>query len=287
MAVSDRRLSRLKVMASALMLAASLITLTVSTRSMAGLPERVGLSVLSFFQRGFDAIGTFFTRTVTSIAELNRLQESHDQLLARVEALGKLERNYAELRQENLRLEQLLGFTSRSERPLSAARIIAKDPENLYSTFVVDKGSRDGIKKNQAVVAYQDGMDALVGRVLEVSRGTCTVVPLYDASSFVAVRLERTRYDGLASGSGNRDDPLVVRYVKKRAQPEIQFGDILVTSGLQSIYPPGIVVGRVTKVRSIEYLTSLELEMEPVLDFGKLEYVFIVGDAPLSEQDGL
>lgn len=274
-------------MASALMLAASLVTLTVSTRSMAGVPERVGLSVLSFFQRGFDAVGTFFTRTVTSIAELNKLQESHDQLLARVDALGKLERNFAELREENLRLKELLGFTRQSTRSLSAARIIAKDPENLYSTFVVDKGARDGIKKNQAVIAYQDGMDALVGRVLEVSQATCTVVPLYDASSFVAVRLERTRYDGLAAGSGSRDQSLVVQYIKKRAQAEIQFGDILVTSGLNSIYPPGIVVGRVTKVRSVEYLTSLEVEMDPVLDFGKLEYVFIVGEESLSEQDGL
>ncbi|HOX91980.1 MAG TPA: rod shape-determining protein MreC, partial [Spirochaetales bacterium] len=87
--------------------------------------------------------------------------------------------------------------------------------------------------------------------------------------------------------SGSRDQSLVVQYIKKRAQSEIQFGDILVTSGLNSIYPPGIVVGRVTKVRSVEYLTSLEVEMDPVLDFGKLEYVFIVGEESLSEQDGL
>jgi len=264
-------------MASGLMLAAALITLTVSTRSLAGVPERTGLTVISFFQKGFDAVGDFFTDTVNSIAELRQLQDSHRELLARVEALGNLERGYTELRRENERLQEQLGFELRSERSLMAARIVAKDPENLFSTFVVDKGSLDGVRKNQAVVAYQDGIEGLVGRVLEVGRSTCTVVPVYDSSSFIAVRLERSRYDGLATGSGNRDDPLVVKYIKKRAGSEIQFGDLVVTSGLQSIYPAGIVVGRVSKLRLIDYLTSLELEMEPILDFGRLEYVFLVG----------
>ena len=264
-------------MASGLMLAAALITLTVSTRSLAGVPERIGLTVISFFQKGFDAVGDFFTDTVNSIAELRQLQDSHRELLARVEALGNLERGYTELRRENERLQEQLGFELRSERSLMAARIVAKDPENLFSTFVVDKGSLDGVRKNQAVVAYQDGIEGLVGRVLEVGRSTCTVVPVYDSSSFIAVRLERSRYDGLATGSGNRDDPLVVKYIKKRAGSEIQFGDLVVTSGLQSIYPAGIVVGRVSKLRLIDYLTSLELEMEPILDFGRLEYVFLVG----------
>jgi len=274
---SDRRSSRLNLMASGLMLAAALITLTVSTRSLAGVPERIGLTVISFFQKGFDAVGDFFTDTVNSIAELRQLQDSHRELLARVEALGNLERGYTELRRENERLQEQLGFELRSERSLMAARIVAKDPENLFSTFVVDKGSLDGVRKNQAVVAYQDGIEGLVGRVLEVGRSTCTVVPVYDSSSFIAVRLERSRYDGLATGSGNRDDPLVVKYIKKRAGSEIQFGDLVVTSGLQSIYPAGIVVGRVSKLRLIDYLTSLELEMEPILDFGRLEYVFLVG----------
>lgn len=284
MSEADRRAARRNLGASALMLVASLITLTVSTRSLAGLPERVGLSVISFFQRGFSAVGDFFSDTVTSVAALRQLKASHDELLSRVESLGNLERGYAELKRENERLRAQLGFSAESGRKLSAARIIAKDPENLFSTFVVDKGSIDGIRKNLAVIAYQDGIEGLVGRVLEVSRTTCTVVPVYDSSSYIAVRLERSRYEGLATGTGNRDEPLLVKYIKKRASAEIQFGDLVVTSGLQSIYPPDIVVGRVSKLHVIDYLTSLELELEPILDFGKLEYVFIVDqDKPLAE----
>lgn len=275
MAYRNKEAAR-RTMGSALLLAISLITLIVSTRSLAGLPERVGLSVLSFFQHGFDSVGNFFSETVNSIAELRRLEQSHRELLSRVEKLGNLERSYADLMRENERLKTQLGFSLGNAYTSVAAKIIAKDPENLYSTFVLDKGTSQGVVKNQAVVAYQDGVEGLVGRVVEVGRSSCIVSPIFDASSFVAIRLERSRYDGLSVGSGTAEAPIIIRYVKKRAKDEIQYGDLVTTSGLQSIYPQGISVGRITKLRDLDYLTSLELEMEPIIDFGRIEYVFIM-----------
>jgi rod shape-determining protein MreC len=87
--------------------------------------------------------------------------------------------------------------------------------------------------------------------------------------------MERSRYEGLAMGSGSDELPLVVQYVKKRAREEIQFGDLVITSGLQSLYPPGIKVGRVSKFGFLIILTSMELEIEPIIDFSRLEFVFI------------
>jgi len=268
-------------MGSALFMAVSLITLVVSTRSMAGFPERVGLSVLSFLQRGFDGVGRFISETVNSISELRRLEQSHEALLSRVETLGNLEREYADLKRENDRLNEQPGFLSSAKYSSISAKIIAPDPENLYSTFVVNKGAANGVAKNQAVIAYQDGVEGLVGRVVEVGRSSCVVSPIYDSAAYVSVKLERSRYDGLAVGSGTAEAPLVIRYVKKRAKEEIQYGDLVVTSGLQSLYPPGIGVGRVTRLKDLDYLTSLELEMEPTIDFGRIEYVFIIrGESP-------
>lgn len=281
----DRRAAR-RGLASALLLSVALVILVVSTRSLAGMPERVGLDVISFFQRGFSATGAFFDRTFDSIARLRKLEASHKELLARVESLGNIERGYAELKEENERLREQMGFRQASSLVSVAAQIIARDPDNLYSTFVINKGAQHGIRKNQAVVAYQDGFEGLVGRVLEVGRASCIVSPIYDASMFVAIRLERSRYEGLVVGSGTDDQPLLVRYVKKRAKDEIQFGDLVVTSGLQSIYPAGIYVGRVTKLRTLDYLTSLELEMEPIIDFGRLEYVFVVQDGGSALSEG-
>ncbi len=249
----------------------------VSTQSLSGVSKQLGLTVISFFQQGFSTVGSFVADTIYSISELRRLEASHRDLLIQVEALGKMEREFTDLKKENDRLRQLLQLSSEAHYNSVAARIVAKDPGNLYSTFVLDKGTIHGIHKNQAVVAYQDGLEGLVGRVIEVSRSTCLVVPIFDSASFIAVRMEKSRYEGLAMGSGSDELPLIVQYVKKRAREEIQFGDLVITSGLQSLYPAGIKVGRVSKLRLLDYLTSMELEIEPIIDFSRLEFVFIIG----------
>lgn len=284
MAREDARARRARNVSSGLMLLASLVTLTVSTGSLVGVPQQIGLAALSFVQRGFSAVSGFFSQTVASIAELRRLQEDHADLVKQMELMANQQRQFTELRSENERLRELLKFQAAASYASVAGRIIAKDPENLYSTFVVNRGSAQGVRKNQAVVAYQDGVEGLVGRVVEVSRESCMVVPIYDATTFVAARLERSRYEGLVVGGGGDDLPLVMRYVKKRAQPEIQFGDLVVTSGMQSLYPPGIAIARAGRIRSFDYLNSLEIDLEPVLDFSRLEFVFIIdstaGGAP-------
>ncbi|MDP3129704.1 MAG: rod shape-determining protein MreC, partial [Bacillota bacterium] len=156
-----------------------------------------------------------------------------------------------------------------------AARIIAKDPGNLYSTITIDKGIRDGIRKNMPVVAFQDGLEGLVGRVVDVGQGVSKIVPLFDTSLFVAGRLaNQFRHEGLIGGQGSPDAPLVMRFVKRRAKEETQFGDLVVTSGYDSVYPPEIAVGRVAKIRVLEYQTSAELEIDTILDFSRIEYVF-------------
>jgi rod shape-determining protein MreC len=275
MAMRDRGSNR-HSMGSALLVSMSLVILIISTQSLAGIPERIAFSIVSFFQKGFSAAGDFIIDTVNSVSTLRKLESSHRELLARVESLVNLERSFSELKRENERLKEQLGFQKDTAYKSISARIIAKDPENLYSTFMLDKGASHGVVKNQAVIAFQDGVEGLVGRVLEVGRSSCIVSPIYDLTAFVAVRLERSRYDGLASGSGTLDEPIVVKYIKKRAKEEIQYGDLVVTSGLKSLYPAGISVGRVKAIRDLEYLTSLEIDIDPVVDFGRIEYVFIV-----------
>jgi rod shape-determining protein MreC len=262
--------------APSILLASSLLCLTISTRSLAGVPERVGLTVVGFFQRQFASIGVFFADTITSIAELSRLRQSYDELAAKMERYTGLERGYAELKIENSRLKSLLGFSEKLAYERIAARVTAKDPDNLYSTFVIDRGAEAGIRKNMAVIAMQDGIEGLVGKIVEAGRGSSVVVPLYDSSSFVAARLSELRYEGLVNGQGSSDAPLIMRFVRKRAKDEAQFGDLVVTSGYESIYPPEVAIGRIQKIHVLDYLTSIDIDLEPVIDFTRLEYVFIV-----------
>ncbi len=260
-----------------ILLAASLLCLTVSTRSLEGVPESLGLTVLGFFQRGFSAVGEFASDTVASIGELRRLRANFEELSAELERYTNMERGLADLRKENQRLKEQLGFSQDAAYQRIAARIVAKDPENLYSTITIDKGFGDGIRKNMPVIAFQDGIEGLVGRVVEVGRGTSKIVPIYDSKSFVASRFSGgSRTEGLVGGQGSPDYPLLMRFVKKRAKDEVQFGDLVATTGYESLYPPDIAVGRVKKVRVLDYQTSIDIELDPALDFSRIEYVFVV-----------
>jgi rod shape-determining protein MreC len=246
----------------------------------------VGLTVLGFFQRGFAAVGGFVSDTVASIAELRKLRDNYQEVTAKLERLTNVERGLAELREENKRLKDQLGFSKDASYRRIAARIVAKDPENLYSTLTIDKGIGEGIRKNMPVIAFQDGLEGLVGRVLEVGRGTSKIVPLYDSRSFVAARLSSgTRTEGLVGGQGAPDDPLLMRFVKKRSKDEVQFGDLVVTTGFESVYPADVAIGRVKKIRELEYQTSIDLELDPVMDFSRLEYVFVVRPDQVANQD--
>ena len=126
------------------------------------------------------------------------------------------------------------------------------------------------------VIAFQQGFQGLVGKVFEAGPISAKVMPVTDTACFVASRMKDSRYEGLVSGAGIGKENLVMTYVQKRAKDEIQFGDLVITSGMGSIYPKGIFIGRVKKISAPEWKTSLELELEPIIDFSRLEYVVVL-----------
>ena len=75
---------------------------------------------------------------------------------------------------------------------------------------------------------------------------------------------------------GDSENHLIMNYVKKTALTQINIDDRVITSGMQSLYPGGISIGIVKSITSREYNTSLEIEVFPTIDFGKLEYVFVL-----------
>jgi rod shape-determining protein MreC len=145
---------------------------------------------------------------------------------------------------------------------------------------VINKGTVHGIKNNMPVIAFQNGMQALVGKVIQTAHLESLVMPLYDQRCFVSSRLARERYEGIVGGQGSPAFPLLMRSLTKRAREYVNIGDIIVTSGMGGVYPSDIIIGRVSKILFPEYETSLELEIESAIDFSRLEYVFVIEDKP-------
>ena len=236
----------------------------------------IGFSFMSGAQRGIYSVSSFFSGTVSAVSELSDLRRKYQELSKRLEDYELLQRSNADIKTENERLKQLLGFSQSLSIKNIPAGIIGRDPNNLYSGITINRGAKHGIKKNMPVISFQGSNTGLVGKIVQVGRTTSLVMPVYDYQCFVSARLETSRYDGLVNGQGSADGLLVMKYVKKRARDEIMVGDKIITSGENYNYPGSIPIGFVSKIRGLDYETSLELDVEPVIDFSRLENVFVL-----------
>jgi rod shape-determining protein MreC len=221
------------------------------------------------------------------VSELATLRREYAELADRITRYEQLERNAAEIRQENMRLREQLGFSRVLRFRHIPAELIGRDPDNLFSAFVINKGKRDGVNYNMPVIAFQNGTQALAGKVVQAGRTESLVMPLYDLSSSVASRLSVSRYEGLTEGQGSPEMPLLMRLINKRARDKINYGDMVVSSGVGGVYPAGINIGRVSRIIYHEDEISMETELEPVIDFSRLEYVFVIEVPEQPADDGV
>ena len=166
------------------------------------------------------------------------------------------------------------------------AQIIGRDLDNFYSYITINKGSVDGVKKNMPVVAYQNGIQGLVGKVVEVGPFTSQLLPIYNLDCTVSARVQNTRNIGLVSGEGDPELYLNMEYIRKRAVDELHYGDVIVTSGENNNYMRDVPIGSIAQISSIDYNSSLNIKLKPVIDFSKLENVFVINMKELNDRRG-
>jgi len=246
--------------------------------------ENAGLSIISQFQGGLSTVSGWISNSVNSISELNQLTKEYNELRDLLDSYSGIEREFVELRRENKVLKDLLAFSQTLDRKHIPAEIIARDPENLYDTFLINKGSIHGLKEEMPVIAYQNGLYGLVGRLDSVGINSSLVRPVTDRSSFVASRLQESRHEGLINGMGGENSNLIMKYVPKIALNDLNEGDLIVTSGLSSVYPKGIFIGRISEIVNNEFQPSLDLYINAVINFSRLEYVFVLTEIEGAEQ---
>jgi rod shape-determining protein MreC len=250
--------------------------LFVSTKTMVRLPDIFKGYVIGGLQKSFSAVSSFFSRTVGAVSQLRSVQKDYELLLNKMQDYESRERDFAALKEENQRLKELLDLSSLPNTKKMAAHVIARDPSNTYSSLVIDKGYDDGIRKYMPVIAYQDGLEGLVGKIIEVKASTSILQPLYDQRFYAAARLAKTRAEGVINGEGFRDSPLSLLYIPKSEMDQLKQGDIVVTSGLDQVFPPEIMIGRVGNVRLNEFSSSLVIDVQPAIDLSRIEYVFAI-----------
>ncbi len=252
----------------------SMLTMTMSTKSITLRPEEVLFSFISTIQRGFYEVGNFFSGTLNSINELSKLKDEYKKLQKEVDKYKINERNLVELRRENLKLTEQLELKKIKNVRYIAGEVCGIDPGNIFNTIQINKGVKDGIKKGMPVIAFQNGFQSLVGKVVEVGLLNSKVLPVYDSTCYISGRMQKTRDTGLINGKGYINDFLTMEILKINAIQDIEIGDLVVTSGMGTVYPKGIYVGRVRE--TIKNKDHLLLNLESMINFLRLEYVFFL-----------
>jgi rod shape-determining protein MreC len=258
------------------LLLVSISLLLLSSSSFIHEFKNMGLSIFSGVRGGIYELSSFVSRTVLSVKELADLRKEYAELLMQLEHYKELERSNAEIMQENIRLRNQLEFSKTLRYRRVAAQISGRDPDNLFSALVINKGSFSGVIINMTAVAWQNGTQALVGKVIQTGVFESLIMPIYDVNSLISSRFSVSRFEGIVEGQGNRERPLLMRYIPKREKDEINIGDMVISSGMGGVFPAGVNIGRVCGINALEYATTLEIELEPVIDFSRLEYVFLI-----------
>jgi rod shape-determining protein MreC len=174
-------------------------------------------------------------------------------------------------------LEQILGLRDRSNLPTTAAEIIADSATPDFRTMTIDKGAQDGLRSDMAVIAPA----GVVGRIVVPSARAAKVQLLIDRNAAAGALVERSRAQGVVVGGG--DYRLRMDYVSEVS--DVVVGDVVVTSGIDGIYPKGFVIGQVETVEK-NGGSYRRIVVRPAVDFRSLENVLVVLTPPPSHDSG-
>lgn len=212
------------------------------------------------------ALGRGIAKTFGDVATLG------DECARLRDEVGRLTREAAERHEvelQNERLRRLLDFRTRQHQvELTAAAVVGRDPHPWRRTLLIDKGSADGVGRDDPVLVT----DGVVGRVVEVYRSSARVLLLQDLQSSIGAMLQRTRSTGDAQGTG--EELLVMRNLPLDAG--VKAGDAVVTSGMSTFYPKGLQVGTVASTRRDDKRLDLEVRIRPSADLSRCEEVLVM-----------
>ena len=210
---------------------------------------------------------TFLHSQQSLIAANSRLQTENMRLVALLRQSGAERRELAELRRIN-------GLKNAALENGTAAEVVSNGKEPLANRIIINKGSRQNIRAGDAVVDE----NGLVGQVSQSYPFSAEVHLLTDAKAVIPVMVARTGVRTLVYGGS---DQLSLRYFPSDA--DLQPEDLLVTSGLDSVYPAGIPVAKVVQTGRNTGMPYYSAQLKPVAALRSSKYVLVLPQQPLPQ----
>ncbi len=187
------------------------------------------------------------------------------------ENIANLEKELVNLKEaalENERLRKFLDFKESEKRKFVPAFVIARDPQGLNDTVIIDRGRKDRLEKGMIVLSGS----GLAGRVIETGWRISRALLITDYDSTFSGIVERTRDEGAVSG--NMRAGLVMKYLALGC--DVKKGDKVITSGLYGVFEKGILIGEVVSLETDSTGLYINAIIKPEVDIRKLEEVLVV-----------
>lgn len=257
-------------------LCVAMIFITFTTDLATGPLKSVAGYVFVPIQNGINYVGRSISTQADQLQSLQKLMEENKSLQAQVDELTI---ENSTLQQDKYELARLRELYQLDEKYPSynkvAARITGKDPGNWFSTFIIDKGTNDGFKVNNNVIAGS----GLVGIIIDVGPNWAKVRSIIDDSSNVSAMILNTSDRCIVTGDLKLMSQGMIRFSQLNDKENlVSVGDKVVTSNISDKYLQGILIGYINeKIMDANNLTSSGY-ITPVVDFEHLEEVLVITD---------
>ena len=251
-----------------------LVVLTFNTSLFSGSFGTIAGYVVVPFQKGISEVGSWLNDRSEELSEIQDLLEENEKLKKQIDELTlditRLQQDKYEL--NNLR--ELYQLDSQyDEYDKVGARIIARDAGNWYSSFVIDKGSNDGIEVNMNVMAGS----GLVGIVVDVGPNWAKVTSIIADNANVSGKVLSTSDNLIVSGNLEMMTEGVISFSQLiDSDNQVVEGDKIVTSSISDKYLPGILIGYINSISADSNNLTKSGRVTPAVDFEHLEEVLVI-----------
>ena len=216
------------------------------------------------------AVGQYF-----SLVTVNRQLTQRNVYLER--EVARMAQEHAEATADSSYLQRLQNNQTNHYR-LVPARVVSSSLDRLNNFITIDKGEADGVKKDMGVVCGT----GIVGIVYLTSAHYSVVIPVLNSKSNISCSIRGRGYFGYLHWMGGVPDEAYLDDVPRHAR--FRIGDVIVTSGYSSVFPPGMLVGKVMRVYNSDNGLSFRLRIKLTTDFGNLRDVCVITDAAVAER---
>ena len=255
-----------------------LVSAQVNSKSGVPVIEQVTFGIFSEVQRGLSGGFSGVRSAWSGYVGLRHLKVENDALKRDLASAQVAIQEQRALADRTRGLEKLLDLREHLTLNTVAAEIIGAAATPDFRTLTIDKGTRDGVKADMSVIAPA----GIVGRLVVPSLRSAKVQLLIDRNAAAGAIIERTRAQGVVVGGG--DDRLRLEYMSEVF--DVVVGDVVVTSGIDGIYPKGFVIGRIESVERAGTAYK-RITIKPAVDFSSLEEVLVVvTPTPAHEAEG-